>query len=384
MEIIDGLDSLLGLFKSEEEFVLHFVQNILFFRPEIVTNQSEKFHIRRGKGYKIPVRYSTKFKDLYLIKNSNEKELLNVKNRHEAYRVTSDNEIFHPGMQTNIIVDRDGNRFVREIIKEYTGILVSQGSNSNIINYTISHVWGNTENPYFFSLLWNITLIPTYLAFILDKPDNHNLIIDIKNLVKAICMKLYSPNKLMKSDNLVDEVNYKYRLMAESLINKNLIEFVTNTEKENYKSISNNYKAISEVDGKYIDNLVIHNKIDSYANDTLATLNGLKSLENKSFIVTSLKILKEKDILENQILDFLTSKGFCNNNFEMHFPILREINEGISKEDMKTMYTDSKGNVRYYKRNMFLIWKGRKFIICNDWYPIQREKFLKWIMNKIS
>lgn len=91
MKIIDGLDSLLGLFKSEEEFVLHFVENILFFRPEVVINQSEKFHIRREKGYKIPVRYSTKFKDLYLIKNRNGKELLNVKNRHEAYRLTSDN-----------------------------------------------------------------------------------------------------------------------------------------------------------------------------------------------------------------------------------------------------------------------------------------------------
>lgn len=113
-------------------------------------------------------------------------------------------------------------------------------------------------------------------------------------------------------------------------------------------------------------------------------IDNLNNLDNKSFIITGLSLLKEKNIITNEILEFLINKEFCNDNFQMHFSILREINEGMSKEETKLMYSDSKGYGRYYKRNVFFICNGRKFIICNDWYPIQREKLTRWIKSRIG
>lgn len=69
----------------------------------------------------------------------------------------------------------------------------------------------------------------------------------------------------------------------------------------------------------------------------------LGNLENKVFIITALKILKEKNIIDHKILGYFVSKEFCNSNYEMHFPILREIKEGMTNEGTKEIYTDSKG-----------------------------------------
>ena len=78
------------------------------------------------------------------------------------------------------------------------------------MNYTITHIWGNTNNRYYFSFMWNYCLTPSYAAFITDKSNKNKALQDSKKFtellqktLKTIAIKLYNPVDLMgdKIDN---------------------------------------------------------------------------------------------------------------------------------------------------------------------------------------
>ena len=116
----------------------------------------------------IPVRNSSRVKNGYYSINSN------------SYRV---------------FTNHDGNKPVRDIIKDHTGYIVAQGIESSLHHYVISHIWSNATDPRYFTSMWNIALIPTWLNPVMDKKTTQGpLATRMKDTIKAICKKLYFSN----------------------------------------------------------------------------------------------------------------------------------------------------------------------------------------------
>ena len=181
---IDGLDNLKNLFKNDNDFINHFIESVYFFDVETIVKQSQEVINNIKANEKIPIRYSEKFKKLYRVNSDFVDGFNKIENKKTAVAFSKSHSIFHNETGIEIIVDPDNSNYVRRAIKRSTGYSVSAGKKSDIQNYTISHVWGNTDSPLFFSLLWNVTLIPTYLGFILDKPDHNEVIEKLKLLMK--------------------------------------------------------------------------------------------------------------------------------------------------------------------------------------------------------
>ena len=69
---------------------------------------------------------------------------------------------------SDIVKDSDNNTAPRDLIKKIFGYTLS-GENKNFYGYTISHLWGNANNPLFFTNLVNLALIPDWINHLLDK-----------------------------------------------------------------------------------------------------------------------------------------------------------------------------------------------------------------------
>lgn len=220
----DGLDILIAVLANDGGLIEHLVGNTLFVHPDKVRQQATQMRTARMSG-KLPVRFSTEEYVYGYADGRRHKRLF--KNRAEAVRRSETEDIYttvRPGIR--ITVDKDGNYWVRRAIRDYTGETVSAGRISTIRNYMISHIWGNTADPYFFTSLWNIALTPLHCSFILDKPDEHHPEIRrVKELFKAICWELYRPNDLW-GELLVAEPTAEMRDLARAFIDNNLLKFI--------------------------------------------------------------------------------------------------------------------------------------------------------------
>lgn len=202
MKEIDALDNFIKLHDGEENLIKAIVESSLFFKKEYVKTRNKELNNLIKNKSKLFVRYSLAFNNIF-----------NIKNKKEGKKFTRDNTVRIPASPFNMIIDNDGNAENRRIIKKLTNHKVSSGVKSSIKNYIISHVWGITDNPLFFSSLWNIVLIPVYYNFILDKNDEHHDIVKrVKDEFKLICIKEYDPyNEFIKNhdDSLKDLFNIK-------------------------------------------------------------------------------------------------------------------------------------------------------------------------------
>ena len=144
----------------------------------------------------MPVRYSTAA-GAY----TEEDRSVAALGRVAAIEASSQRNIFYNsfGKRVPVIVDRDGNRVVREVIERFSGARVSQGRiRNNITSAIISHVWGNAYDPLCFSNLWNIVVIPDYINSLMDKSETDNpvnffdrAINYVKAYYKELCYKIY-------------------------------------------------------------------------------------------------------------------------------------------------------------------------------------------------
>ena len=168
----DGLKSLLSLFKSEEEFIFHYFTNILFFSKEKIEKQFENLLHKIENNSKIPVRFSKNRDIFYILKTENKSgkgKPPQFKDKKDGLKFTRNNDLFHKKTNIRVVFDSDGNHQVKENIKKYSNITVSIGEKSDYKNYTIAHIWANPTNPYFFTSLWNLEIIPQTFSFITDK-----------------------------------------------------------------------------------------------------------------------------------------------------------------------------------------------------------------------
>lgn len=228
----DGLVWLLDLFDSEEAFTTHFIKSIKFFTKEAVLLQAEELKLSIEKQHKLPVRYSQKSKEHFHYLNNNTQSGTSTKgfkNRKEATRFSLKNALIHTKTKIHVRVDKDGNYAVRESISKALNCNTTD-TKTYLNNYIISHVWGETANPLFFTSLWNVVLVPCHLAFILDKSDtNSEIARKIKVLVKAMCYRLYSPDAIYPNmKNLINTNDFRNGLFPEldKILNEKYVNFI--------------------------------------------------------------------------------------------------------------------------------------------------------------
>lgn len=144
-------------------------------------------------------------------------------------------------------IDIDGNRFVRNLINNKTGIIVSQGKSSILQNTIISHVWGRAYDPRYFTSLWNIVLIPAWANSLMDKEDSpaETLASKMRATYMKICSELY--NDVFESPRQED--NSGETIFGNYLTNLPAIENPDDVIEETY-----NFNVIKEKKG---DNIVI-------------------------------------------------------------------------------------------------------------------------------
>ncbi|NDV97196.1 hypothetical protein D0T84_20150 [Dysgonomonas sp. 521] len=230
-KLIDGINVLRGLFSGEQEFIDHVIHNILFFDKAMVRDQALDIRQQVRLGKAIPVRYNSN--GSFFLQHKVKTTTPSFKNKSEAIRFTNDEEnaLFHRETKIRVCFDRDGNYYPKQAISKYTQHKVSSGSLSTVVNYTIAHIWSKTDNPLYFSLLWNYCLIPCHCTFLTDKrDDSHPIVKQVKDLIKAICIELYNPNRIMdwNQDVLAEEEKPSTEALkaARVLIKENRISFL--------------------------------------------------------------------------------------------------------------------------------------------------------------
>lgn len=146
------------------------LEQSLFFKPKDVELRQETMI----NATSLPVRFSRTMKD----------------------RQIGSDRTFIDEKGKKLQIDQDGNRSVREIIKDYTGHIVSQGKSSTIKFANISHVWGQAYEANYFTSLWNIVLIPSYCNPLMDKVSE-DLAGTVQSVFREVCNTIYdAENKL--------------------------------------------------------------------------------------------------------------------------------------------------------------------------------------------
>ena len=242
----DGLDILINEFDSHGILLeKHMVENSIFICPDKVKEQMDDLmnllrnqnqpnnYIKKGKSKfdgntKLPVRFSEDADNVkYLDVFGNDLRPVITKKRI-GNKICKAQDVYtqiYPGAIPPgvvpvspmadyrgvwIIIDYDGNDFVRTAIRRYTGVWVCENNRVNMLrNYVISHIWPSTADPFYFSSLWNVVIIPAHCNGIMDKnPKLHHLVAAIQNLFRAICYLLYNPNNYLTDiENILKQNN---------------------------------------------------------------------------------------------------------------------------------------------------------------------------------
>jgi len=237
IDSIDGLDFLMDNFFEDEIILDKLFKYIYFIDIDLVNEQANKVLDKIERGDPIPVRYSQK-DGAYFKNNATRKSSPKFKNRKEAFNALK-NEVYFSSAKgrskIRVCIDSDGNKSIKDFLSDKTYHSFSSGK-STINNCMISHIWGNTNDPLFFSLLWNIVITPLPLSFILDKQEdtiykttvnekNRKFIKEFKRIIKAISILLYKPNELML-ETLIDKPDEDTMMRAQDLKDRNKIKFL--------------------------------------------------------------------------------------------------------------------------------------------------------------
>lgn len=236
----DGLDILINEFDSHGILLeKHMVENSIFICPDKVKIQMDDLmnlqrnqdkpnnYIKKGNS-KLPVRFSEDADNVKYIDVSGKDLRPVITKIRIGNKISKAQDVYtqiYPGAippgvvpvspMSNysglpIIIDYDGNDFVRDAIHRYTGVWVCKNNKMNMLrNYKISHIWGRTYDPFYFSSLWNVVIIPAHCNDIMDKdPKLHPIVAIIQNLFRAICYLLYDPNNYLTDiENILKQNN---------------------------------------------------------------------------------------------------------------------------------------------------------------------------------
>lgn len=206
------------------------VENSIFICPDKVKEQMDDLknllgnlgksnsYIKKGNS-KLPVRFSEDADNVKYLDVSGKDLRPVITKKKIGNKVCKEQDVYtqiYPGAIPSgvvpvspmsnysglpIIIDYDGNDFVRDAIHRYTGVWVCKNNKMNMLrNYKISHIWGRTYDPFYFSSLWNVVIIPAHCNDIMDKdPKSQSIVATIQNFYRAICYLLYDPNSYLTS-----------------------------------------------------------------------------------------------------------------------------------------------------------------------------------------
>lgn len=331
-DIIDGFDGFLELFETEEDAIKFIVSHTYFFHPKVVNAQISEFKnnppkvVRKASGEK------------YFTEDGEEITDTTSKSLHKLGTVYVDG--------IGIIVDRDGNKKVREEIKKYTNHIVSEGRNrSTMKNFIITHIWGRTNDPNFFSSMWNYCITPLYAASLTDKDDSDCFCRQLKNLFKAIAIKLYDPNKNMNEIKPPVKVSIGSKLDTDNDPEKWAEELINSSE----------------------INLI--NQDGSICN-TSQPSNGKLEFTITERISTIIKGKLKKTLCgltNEQIVKELQEIKYCKENFGLSYAVLLPKNG----KDRRPKH--------YYKEPISI--QGTDYYLCQEWKTYHKEKLNKWITD---
>ena len=236
----DALDILIKTLNSNGmSLENHMVENSLFICPDKVKEQMDDLknllrnldkpnnYIKKGNS-KLPVRFSEDADNVKYIDVSGKDLRPAIMKKKDGNKKCKEQDVYtqiYPGAispgvvpvspMSNycglpIIIDYDGNDFVRDAIHRYTGVWVCKNNKMNMLrNYKISHIWGRTYDPFYFSSLWNVVIIPAHCNDIMDKdPKLHPIVAAIQNMLRAICYLLYNPNSYLAEIENILKQNY--------------------------------------------------------------------------------------------------------------------------------------------------------------------------------
>ena len=302
---------------NEDAFIEHFVKSCLFIEKKEVEKRAKEMLSDISNNAKINIRFGKTYLNECFVAEP-KKNALKSKPEPVIRKIAKEEALFFKDGKVKVSFDSTGNQAVVVAIQKATGYTIST-NNSDFINYTLSHVWSNTtHNPYYFSSLWNIVIIPTYLNYIMDKPEVQDPINGkIQNLIKAICIELYQPETLMNGKVKVEKPNEKFLELAKKAINNKWIHFLGKK------------KGDSETRTIFIDK----------------DFENINKLGNKEFAFECLKLMQDYGLLEDN-LAILTDAQECKENLGHYFPILLEKNSNNSTKDKN-------GKDRYYIKPFF-------------------------------
>ena len=181
IEIISqkGTDSLLSHFNDCNNFLSIVLNDCYFFSSDLAKSRFDEIATAIQKCEELYARHSKKDKIQSDDKFCYESELSGEKK------------------SIHIIIDKDGNTAVRDLIKDKTGYTISAGYDSIFLFYVISHIWGDAFDPRNFTNFWNLVLVPGWANFILDKQGAEDEFAKkMINTFKAICIKHYKMESL--------------------------------------------------------------------------------------------------------------------------------------------------------------------------------------------
>ena len=133
----------------------------------------------------------------------------------------------------NVKIDPSNNTQPTKLLEDLTEY-TKKGKTANLINYQVSHIFGNTKNPYTFCSPWNIAFIPKILDPFTGHESKGELTNKITTLYKNIIWDKY--------EDLIDDYNH---LMSNLKVKiDKFIEDEHNGNKRFHDSIRNEFSII--------------------------------------------------------------------------------------------------------------------------------------------
>ncbi len=270
---------------SKEEIVKavrFMLEESLFFHPDVV----KEWHEEMLKSYAdggLYVRFSQKIKDV---------------------QKGEDGVFFYERDGKRYNVDKDGNAKVRDIIRKKTGQIVSQGANSTIKFVKISHIWGEATNPFYFTSLWNIVLIPAYCNDLMDKLKGRIPAI-VQGVFRAVCREIYQVREKLSDFGLQENVENATKVAF--LDDDKACVRVEIPDVGVIDKVRLNYLGVPSLNEQEPEVIYAQELVDpeSYSEKEIAAyslLEGLKKDSQASYISNIRKILS--------LLDKVKAKGF--------------------------------------------------------------------------
>ncbi|MDE5800650.1 MAG: hypothetical protein K2H74_06465 [Paramuribaculum sp.] len=178
----DGMSPLIDKF-GRNELIQYIISSCIFFSPEDNESHHREMVECISNRHPLPARFSSK-REYYGKYITRGKQEVDFKTK---------------GYESILVeIDGNGNAKVDQLIKKLTGHSLKGSANErpDIINYKMSHIWGNAIHPSYFTSLWNIVLVPLFANDILDKPSTcrsqSRFGAQLLNTLKAVISTLYN------------------------------------------------------------------------------------------------------------------------------------------------------------------------------------------------